>query len=366
MGDGSIKDDAPALLNIFEYEAAARAVLSPMAFDFLTGGAGDEVTLRENRAAFDRWRLLPRVMTGVGRADPATTVLGQAIGMPVLVAPTGLHRLFCPDGELASARAARRAGTIFTLSMASCVPIEEIGPEAGPWWMQLYLYKDRGIARDLIGRAEASGAAAVVLTVDTPVHGRREKQERHRFDLPEGVVFGNLLSAGLTAYGDHIRSLEDTLSWDDLDWLASVTSLPVVVKGVLHPDDARLAVAHGARAVLVSNHGGRQLDDAVAALDALPVVAAAVEGRAEVLLDGGIRRGADVVKALAHGARAVLIGRPFLYGLAVAGEEGAFRVLDLLRDEVARALTLCGCASPADVGRSLVAPAGRGDAGEVA
>ncbi|MGH2532916.1 MAG: alpha-hydroxy acid oxidase [Thermomicrobiales bacterium] len=363
MADGMVARELREPLNVHEYEAAAREVLTPMAFDFLTGGAGDEVTLRENRAAFDRWRLLPRVMTGVGRADPATTVLGQAVSMPVLVAPTGLHRLFCPDGELASARAAKRAGTIFTLSMASCVPIEEVAPEAGPWWMQIYLYRDRKVDRDLIGRAEANGAAAVVLTVDTPVHGRREKQERHHFDLPEGVVFGNLLSAGLIAYGDHIRSLEDTLGWRDLDWLASVSSLPVIVKGVLHPDDARLAVEHGARAVLVSNHGGRQLDDAVAALDALPAVAAAVDGRAEVLLDGGVRRGADVLKALALGARAVLIGRPFLYGLAVAGEEGACRVLELLRDEVARALTLCGYASPNDIGRALVIPAGRGDAG---
>ena len=362
-------DEVVALpLNLHEYENAARAVLSPMAWHYVTGGSGDEVTLRANRAAFDRWRLLPQVLRGLREVSTATAVLGQDIALPVLIAPSGRHRLCHDEGERATARATKAAGTIYTLSTAATVAIEEVAPEAGPWWFQLYVYRDRGLTRDLVAWAAAAGASALVVTVDVPQRGRREAEERIRFAMPPGVATALLaapeetrVSAGTkgTAVAAEINAVFDpTLSWHDLDWLASLSSLPVLLKGILHPADATLAVEYGARAILVSNHGGRQLDSAVAALDALPAVVEAVADRVEVLVDGGVRRGTDVLKALALGARAVLIGRPIHWGLAVGGEAGVRHVLELLRAELALDLMLCGLASPSDVDRSLLVPAG--------
>ncbi|MGH2616082.1 MAG: alpha-hydroxy acid oxidase, partial [Thermomicrobiales bacterium] len=325
-------------LNLHEYEVAARGLLSAMVLDYISGGSCDEVTVRANRAAFDRWRLLPRVLRGLREVSTATTILGQEIALPVLIAPSGFHRLAHDEGELATARGARAAGTIYTLSTASNVPLEEIGQEGGPWWFQLYVFSDRGVTRDLVERAAAAGASALVVTVDVPLLGRREADERNRFALPPGLTMANLQTrahqrveasddgSGLNTYISAVW--EPALTWDDLDWLASLSPLPVVPKGILHPDDARLAFDHGAQAVIVSNHGGRQLDSAVASLDALPAVVSAVDGRGEVLLDGGIRRGTDILKALALGARAVLIGRPVYWGLAVGGETGVRHVLD--------------------------------------
>jgi 4-hydroxymandelate oxidase len=356
-------------INLHDYEAAARALLSPMVLDFVAGGSCDEVTLRANRAAFDRWRFLPRVLTGLREVATETTVLGQEIALPVLIAPTGLHRVAHDDGELATARAARDAGTIYTMSTASTVPIEEVAAEAGPWWFQLYVFSDREITRELVARAVAAGASALVVTVDLPVLGRREADERNRFALPPGLAMANLRSSehrqvsaetgsGLNQYtGAH---WERALSWADLDWLAGLSPLPVIPKGILHPADASLAVDHGARAMIVSNHGGRQLDGAVASLDALPAVVDAVAGRAEVLVDGGVRRGGDVLKALALGARAILIGRPVYWGLAVDGDTGVRHVLELLRAELALDLMLCGLASPDQVNCNLLVPAARG------
>jgi 4-hydroxymandelate oxidase len=354
-------------LNLHEYETAARAVLPPMAWHYVAGGSGDEVTLRGNRAAFDRWRLLPRMLRGLSEVSTATSVLGQAIALPVLIAPSGRHRLCHDEGERATARAARAAGTIYTMSTAATLAIEEIAADAGPWWFQLYVYRDRGLARDLVARAAAAGASAVVVTVDVPQRGRREAEERIHFAMPPGVATALLatpeeafLSTGTrgTAVAAEINAVFDpTLTWDDLDWLASLSPLPILLKGILHPADAALAVEYGARAILVSNHGGRQLDSAVAALDALPAVVEAVAGRVEVLVDGGVRRGTDVLKALALGARAVLIGRPIHWGLAVGGESGVRHVLELLWAELALDLMLCGLASPEAVDRSLLVPA---------
>jgi 4-hydroxymandelate oxidase len=358
--------NAEAPLNLAEYEAAAAALVPKAAFDYVAGGAGDEVTLRENRAAFDRWRVLPRVLTGAGEPRLATSVLGTEASMPVLVAPSAFHKLVHPDGELASAGAARRAGIVYTMSTAASYPIEAVAPRAGAWWFQLYVYRDRAITRELVARAEAAGASALVVTVDTPIVGRREADERNRFSLPFGVTFANFdrpeqrempanaEGSGLATY----VQFESVLRWSDLDWLASITRLPVVPKGILAPDDARLALEHGARGIVVSNHGGRQLDSAVAALDALPAIAAAVDGRCELLLDGGVRRGVDVLKALALGARAVTIGRPIHWGLAVGGEDGLVRLLELLRAEIALALQLSGLDDVAQVTRSLVLPTG--------
>lgn len=355
-------------LNLHEYETAACALLSPMVRDYVNGGSGDLSTLRANREAFDQWRLLPRMLRGLRQISTATTILGQAIAFPVLIAPSGLHRLAHDDGELATARAARDAGTIYTMSTAATVAMEEVAPQAGPWWFQLYCYSDRAITRDLVDRAAAAGASALVVTVDVPLLGRREADERNRFTMPPGLALANLNGLAYRRFtaDDHGSGLntyigavwESALSWDDLDWLASISPLPVIPKGILHPDDAVLAFEHGARAVIVSNHGGRQLDSAVASLDALPAVVDAVAGRGEVLLDGGIRRGTDILKALALGARAVLIGRPTYWGLAVAGDAGVRHVLDLLRAELALDMMLCGVGTLDEVTRELVVPKG--------
>ena len=363
----AISETADLPLNLHEYEAAARDLLSPMTLGYISGGACDEVTLRANRAAFDRWRLLPRVLRGLRKVSTATTVLGQEVSLPVLIAPSGLHRLAHDDGELATSRGARSAGTIYTMSTASTVPMEIIGQEGSPWWFQLYVFSDRGISRNLVEQAAAAGASALVVTVDVPLLGRREADERNRFSLPDGLILANLQTpehmlipavdggSGLSTYIG--AAWEPALTWDDLDWLASLSPLPVIPKGILHPDDAARAFEHGARAVIVSNHGGRQLDSAVASLDALPAVVDAVAGRGEVLLDGGVRRGTDVLKALALGARAVLIGRPAYWGLAAGGEAGVRHILELLRAELALDLMLCGLASPEEVTRDLLVPA---------
>jgi 4-hydroxymandelate oxidase len=346
-------------VNLLEYEAAARAVLPRGLFEFIAGGAEDEVSLRENRAAFGRWRLLPRVMRGVIEPSTGTTVLGQAVSLPVLVSPMGLHRLAHPEGECATAAAVKAAGTIFCLSCAASCAIEEVAARAGGWWFQIYLMDDRGLTLELVRRAEAAGAAAIVLTIDVPVRGRREADERNRFALPAGTTMPNLLArVGEADTGNYfaLAKWDAAITWTDLEWLVSSTRLPVVVKGVLAAEDARLAVQHGAKAIQVSNHGGRQLDSAIAALDALPAVVEAVGTEAEVLLDGGVRRGTDVLKALALGARAVLIGRPVLYGLATAGEAGVARGLELLRQELVTDMVLCGMADVREVARESVVP----------
>ena len=351
-------------LNLHEYEAAARQLLPPPVWAYVAAGSGDEVTVRANRAAFDRWRLLPRVLAGLREVSTATTVLGQPIALPVVIAPSGRHRLCCDDGERATARAAKAAGTIYTMSSASSFPIEEIAPEAGPWWFQLYVFTDRGFTRELIARAQAAGAAALVVTVDVPVRTRRDSEQRGRFETSGGMAMARLgatpkppPAAIDAASGPVETNFDPAFCWDDLAWLASLSPLPILLKGILHPADAARALDHGAQGVIVSNHGGRQLDGAVAALDALPAVAEAVSGRVDILVDGGIRRGTDVLKALALGAKAVLVGRPTDWGLAVAGEAGVLHILELLRADLALDLMLCGLASPADVTRELLVPA---------
>jgi 4-hydroxymandelate oxidase len=352
-------DGAP-FLNLAEIELAARERLTPLAYEYYVGGANDEVTIRENRAAFERLSLRYRVLVDVSRRSTSTTVLGTSVDFPVLVAPTALQRLACDEGEMATA-----SGTVMILSTASTCTIEDVGAIGGHLWFQLYVYADRGMTKALVERAEASGMRAIVLTVDAPMLGRRERDLRNRFHLPDGVRLANVPSSGSvpmpTGHGEsglanHFASgIDAALTWKDVDWLRSITKLPVLIKGIVRGDDAARAVDHGAAGVIVSNHGGRQLDTAIASVRALPEVAEAVAGRAEVLLDGGVRRGTDVIKALALGARAVLLGRPVVWGLAVGGESGARRVLELLRAEVDLAMALCGCPSVDDISRDLVA-----------
>ena len=353
------------LLNVDDYARAARARLAKDCLDYYEGGALDEITLRENVAGWERLKLYYRVLAGVGARDMRTTVLGRPISMPIVVAPTAFHRLACDEGEVAAARAARAAETLFILSSLSNTPMEAVFAESGsPQWFQLYVYKDREVTRALVERTEAAGAEAIVLTVDTPGLGTRERDMRNRFTLPEGLAVANLAplgkgelpevsGSGLAAY---VRENFRSLSFEDLDWLCSVTRLPVVVKGVCRADDARRIVEHGVKAIVVSNHGGRQLDTAPATSEVLPHVADAVGDRCEVYVDGGIRRGSDVLKAIALGARAVLVGRPVLWGLSVDGEQGATHILQILRRELDEAMLLCGCTSLSDIDRSLLSP----------
>jgi isopentenyl diphosphate isomerase/L-lactate dehydrogenase-like FMN-dependent dehydrogenase len=333
-------------VNVWDYERLAEERLDANALAYFAGGAGDEVTLRENVAAFERRKLRPRVLVDVAGCSTATSVLGTAVSMPVLVAPLALQRMAHPDGELATARAAASAGTIMCLSTAATARPAEVAAAApaGHRWFQVYVFDDRAITKDLVAEAVDTGYEALVLTVDAPFLGRRERDIRIDFKIPEG----------LTPSGDIFGQGFDTgLSWRDLEWLADY-GLPVVVKGLLTAEDARLACEHGAAGVVVSNHGGRQLDGVSATVDALEEVVDAVAGRIEVLLDGGVRRGTDVLKAVALGARAVLIGWAVVWGLAVDGEAGVARVLQLLRDEIELGLALLGCRSPDDVTRAHV------------
>jgi isopentenyl diphosphate isomerase/L-lactate dehydrogenase-like FMN-dependent dehydrogenase len=351
------------LLNVGDYERAAQKRLDPAAFGYIVGGAGDEWTMRENRAAFERWVLRPRMLVDVSEVTSATTVLGTETSLPVLVAPTAYQRMAHPDGELAMARGASAAGAVNCLSTLATATIEEVAaaaPEAARWF-QLYWSRDRDVVRDVVERAAAAGYGALVVTVDLPALGRRERDLRTGFAIPEDVPVPAFLAlaGGASMTPADINSMVDnSLTWRDLEWLRSVTSLPLLVKGILTAEDAALAVEAGVGGIVVSNHGGRQLDGAPASLDALPEVVETAGEQAEVLLDSGIRRGADVVKALALGARAVLVGRAPVYGLAVGGADGVQRVLGLLREEIELALALCGCTSPAEVTRGHVARAG--------
>ena len=358
--------DPASLLTIEDFEEAARSKLSQMAYDYYRSGADAEITLGNNRAAFSRWEIWPRVLVDVSHRDLRTRVLGTEVSLPILVAPTAYQKMAHPEGEMASARGAAAAGTIFTLSSLANSTIEEVAEaSSGPKWFQLYVHKDRGLTKSLVERAAAAGFLAIVLTVDAPILGRRLADERNRFVLPEGLSMANLgesaddltkseAGSALTSYA---ASRHDaSLSWSDLDWLRSISSLPLLIKGVMRADDALRAVEAGVDGLVVSNHGGRQLDGAPATIDALPEVVDAVSGRIEVFVDGGVRWGSDVLKALALGARAVMVGRPVIWGLAVDGAEGVKRVLMSLGEELSTAMALAGCPSAESVDRALVRP----------
>lgn len=335
----------------------AESVLPGDVWDFIEGGADDETTLVGNRAALDRVRLLPRVLAGLSGVTTGGTLLGSPAGMPVAVAPMAYQRLAHPDGELATARAARDAGVPFVAAMLASVTIEEVAELGGTPWLQLYWLRDRGLLAELVTRAERAGYGGLFVTADVPVLGNRLRDVRNRFALPAGVGPVNLSGGPVVAHDRrdtgsavdaHTGSMfAPNAGWGDLEWLRARTTLPLAVKGVLDPRDAEHAVDRGADAIVVSNHGGRQFDGAAASADALPGVVEAVGERAEVLLDGGVRGGTDVLRALALGASGVLLGRPVLWGLAAGGESGVARVLDIVRAELARGLTLAGCADPA-------------------
>lgn len=341
-------------LSVRDFEALARERLPSYAYDFVAGGAEDEVTLRANEAAFARLRLLPRVLRAPVKRDLGITLFGADIAMPVLLAPTAFHRLAHPEGERLTARAAADAGTVMIVSMASTVAVEELAAPDLTLWFQLYVQPDMAVTEALVRRAEQAGCRALVVTVDSPVLGRRERDHRNDFhDLPDGMACENMRGLAGKRGVRRIEMLPE-LSWEHVERLRDMTDLPIVLKGLMNPADARLAVEHGVDGIVVSNHGGRQLDTSMATIDALPGVVEAVDGRFPVLLDGGVRRGTDVVKALGYGAAAVAIGRPAWWGLAAGGVQGVARVLALMRDELDTALALCGCASPGEVTRDLI------------
>jgi 4-hydroxymandelate oxidase len=346
------------VINVADYFEAAAAKVDPAVWCYFEGGAGDEVTLRANSAAFGRWRFRPRVLVDVGGVSAATTVLGVPVSLPVLVAPFAMQRLLDPEGELATARAATAAGTVFCVSTITTSAHDEIAAAGGEGtrWLQLYVLRDRARTLDHLAEARASGYAALVLTVDTPVLGRRERDVRLGFELPADLPLpymkGKDASVAMS-FAEQFQ-MSPSVTWRDLEWIAAESGLPVILKGIVTREDAVLAVEHGAAAIVVSNHGGRQLDGAPATLDALPEVVEAVAGRCEVYVDGGIRRGADVLKALALGAQATLVGRAAACGLAVGGEAGVRAVLDILRDEIELGLALLGCTTPAEVTRGHI------------
>jgi isopentenyl diphosphate isomerase/L-lactate dehydrogenase-like FMN-dependent dehydrogenase len=341
-------------LNIWDYERIAEEKLDPAAFGYFAGGSGDETTLAANLEAFRRVKLRPRMLVDVSNVSTRTDVLGHDISMPLLVAPMAFQRLAHPDGELATARGAARADTIFCLSTVATASAEDVAGAApeGARWFQLYVFKDRGLTRELLEEAAAAGFSAIVLTVDLPRLGRRERDLRTDLRIPEELV-PSLVRADL---GREELTPEETfdvlamdISWRDVEQFAEMSGLPVLVKGILTAEDAVLACESGAAGIVVSNHGGRQLDGVPASLEVLPDVVDAVAGQVPVLLDSGIRRGTDVVKALALGAQATLLGRPAAWALAAAGEDGVAHVLELMRDEIELALALLGCRSPAEV-----------------
>jgi 4-hydroxymandelate oxidase len=368
-------DDSPAaldklldeLLTMRDFETAAKRRLEPVYYDYVAGGARDEVTVRANEEGFARLSLLPRVLRGNTERDVSVNLFGSRSSTPLMISPTAFHRLFCAEGELATVRAAALTDTVMIASMASTVAVGEVAaaaraavPNREPGlWFQLYLQPDLEDTAALVRRATAAGCTALVVTVDSPVLGVNERNRRNRFhDLPSGLACENLRDLR----GDEPGSVRQiamsaSLTWDHVDWLREHTALPILLKGALHPEDARIAVRHGVDGLLLSNHGGRQLDTVPATIELLPEFAAAVGDQIPVLLDGGIRRGTDIVKALALGAVAVGVGRPVVWGLAVAGERGAVRVLEILREELDHTLALCGVNGLADLSPALVRPA---------
>jgi len=357
--------DEKDLINLFDYEAAAREKLTQTAYDYYASGAGAEITLSENHAAFQRIRLRPRVLKDISHTDLSTTVLGQKMSMPIMVSPTAFHCMAHPEGEVATAAAAGHTGVTMILSTLATCSIEDVMARAsGTVWFQLYFYKDREATLSLVQRAEAAGCRALALTVDAQIWGRRERDVRNRFRLPKGLKMKNLVWAGKSDFpedapGSGLASyvtwqFDPALSWEDVEWLCSKTRLPVLLKGILHSADAQKALDHGAAGVIVSNHGGRQLDTVPATIDALPGIVKTADGRLEIIIDGGIRRGTDVLKAIALGARAVGIGRPVVWGLAVGGDMGVRRVLELLRKDFELAMRLCGCASVREIKPDII------------
>lgn len=333
------------LLSLFDFETEAHKRISHGAWERIAGGSADEITLRWNREAYDHIRLKPRILVDVSKLDTRVKLFGQELPFPILLAPTGAQRFIHPEGEVAAARGAAAANSIYVISSSASMKVEDIARSTnGPIWFQLYVQKDRAFTRDLVQRAEDSGCRALCVTVDSPTFGARNREDRARNELPEREL-PNLEGKDY---------LDPSLTWKDINWLRSFARRPVLLKGVLNPDDAAIAVEAGVSGIIVSNHGARNLDTVPATIDALPLVVEKVSGRAPVLVDGGIRRGTDIIKAFALGASAVQIGRPYLWGLGIAGAEGVTRVVEILRKEFELAMALTGRPTIASIDRSVL------------
>lgn len=350
-------------VNAADFETLAKAKLPPATFDYIATGSGDEITLRENVAAFQRIKILPPLLAGVSNADLSTAVLKQPVSLPILLAPVAAQRMYHPQGALAAARAAAAAGTIFGVSSSAGHSVEEVAKAGdGPKWFQLYVPRDRDVARRLVQRIERAGYKAIIVTVD--LGERKDADRRNRFALPKEMLLKHLRDTGFDGVSEQMthqalldfneKAWDLSLSWEFFDWLRSVTRLPLIIKGVLRSEDAKKAVSIGLDGIVVSNHGGRRLDGMPASIEMLSSVVEAAAGRAEVYMDGGVRRGTDVLKALALGAKAVLIGRPYAWALAADGEAGVRQVIEFLREELLSAMISTGCAKMSDVGPSLL------------
>jgi len=351
--------------NLFEYEKHACEKLHKTAFDYYSSGSHDEITLKDNREAYNRIQIHYKVLVDVSKRDTATEVLGQKISFPLIIAPTAFHKMAHDEGECAVAKAAVKAGTIMCLSTLSNTTVEDVSKDCNAnFWFQLYVFRDKAVTEKLVRRVERAGAKAIVVTVDAPLLGTREKDVKNKFQLPQGLSVINLMpdskeelpndkpDSGLSLYFNEM--LDQSLNWKDIEWLSSITKLPIILKGIVRPDDALRAIEYGAKGIVVSNHGGRQLDTSPATIEVLPSIAEAIDSRIEVLVDGGVRRGTDILKAVALGAKAVLIGRPVLWGLACNGSEGVYSVLSMLKKEFDLAMALSGCPTVKDVTRDLV------------
>ncbi|NP_001242385.1 peroxisomal (S)-2-hydroxy-acid oxidase GLO5-like [Glycine max] len=352
------------ITNVTEYEAIAKEKLPKMVYDYYASGAEDQWTLNENRNAFSRILFRPRILVDVSKIDLTTTVLGFKISMPIMIAPTAMQKLAHPEGELATARAASAAGTIMTLSSCASSSVEEVASTGSDIrFFQLYVLKDRNVVAQLVRRAERAGFKAIALTVDTPILGHREADIKNRLTLPlnlalknfEGLDLGKLDKTSDSGLASYVAGqIDPSLNWKDIKWLQSITSLPILVKGVLTVEDTRIAIQAGAAGIIVSNHGARQLDYVPATIMALEEVVKAAQGKIPVFLDSGIRRGTDVFKALALGAAGVFIGRPVVFSLAADGEAGVRKVLQMLRDELELTMALSGCRSLKEITRDHV------------
>ncbi len=354
--------------NLFEYEKHACEKLHKHAFDYYSSGAHDEITLRDNREAYNRIKIHYKVLVDVSKRDLSTEVLGQKISFPLIIAPTAFHKMAHDEGECAVAKAAVKADTIMCLSTLSNSTVEDVSKNCNAnFWFQLYVFRDKAVTEKLVRRVEKAGAKAIVITVDAPLLGTREKDVKNKFQLPQGLSVINLMpdskeelpsnkpDSGLSLYFSDM--LDQSLNWKDIEWIASITKLPVILKGIVRKDDALRAIDYGAKGIVVSNHGGRQLDTSPATIEVLPSIAEAVDNRIEVLIDGGVRRGTDIIKAVALGAKAVLVGRPVLWGLACNGSDGVYEVLSLLKKEFDLAIALSGCPSVKDIQKDLISPA---------
>lgn len=346
--------DLQEIINLFDFEKAAQGSMSKMAYEFVASGAADEFTVKWNREALDKIKIQTNVLNDVTKLDTKVSLFGTELAYPILIAPTAFHKLMHPEGEIATARGAGAASAVYCVSSFTTTPIEEIAKVATqPLWFQLYVVDDRTFVKDLVQKVEAQGCRALCITVDTPVSGSRDRQQKAKFKLPEDLKPPYMIDTAFASKGQAL-TFKKPLTWKDIEWFKSITKLPVLLKGILNPEDAEKAIQSGASGIIVSNHSGRNLDTVPATIEVLPYIAQKVNKRIPVLMDGGIRRGTDVLKAIALGANAVLVGKPICFGLACGGAEGVTKVLTILRKELEFAMALSGRTSIASIDSSLI------------